>query len=261
MGVGLKGNEGLCGCRGCCFVSFPSLAEAPRSLCSESKATLPDKGQRWRENGSGLAWSLGYWNSGAFSCDFDPHLVCLPVCLWSLLVSTSLSLLLAKFAIWYCRCAISPYELRSRVCSRGTSPGSSCIYVRVCVCVSDPRSAVSPQCASGLSLLDAGINKQALICNILTWQQNKKARQSTRGPRRQPATHPPSRRAGWIKLAREAERQACTGCFHYFGPKLSLHVSGRWKQWFLRIMFDEPAGLKTTFVLPESLFSASCLPK
>lgn len=138
MAIGLKGNKRLCGCLGCCFVSFPSLAEAPCSLFFKSKATSPardgqGKGRAgewfWPSLVSRILWLLGLFLDCYTFCVYLPE--CVKMGIW-----LPISLLWAEFAIWCCRCVISLILVYVWVCLKGRSPGSSCIYVCVCACVS-----------------------------------------------------------------------------------------------------------------------------
>lgn len=144
------------------------------------------------------------------------------------------------------------------MCVRGRSPGSSCNYVcmRVCICVSDPRPAVSPHRLSGLSLLDVGINKQELIGDILTRQLNKRRNKTcvSLGDSRSPAL-----RMCWLnniclwgsKMAYSSMAALIISKTCLVWPKLSPHFSGRWTNQCLWIMFVEPAGLKQLLFFPS----------
>lgn len=216
MAVDLKGNEGLSGCQGCCFVFFPSLAETPCSLSSESKATSParEKAETGRENGSGLVWSLGYRDSWAFSWTVI-HFVCPCLCVCASLCEDGYLITRIFVVGWVCNMTLQGCYLSIWVCmyvcvwEEKTEEAAVFMYA----CVSDPRPAVSPHCASGLWCW----HKQAgadLRHPHMTAQQKEK--QSACRPRRQPVAHPPNVLPESNLPVRQQDAVRLRGCCNYF---------------------------------------------
>lgn len=153
--------------------------------------------------------------------------------------------------MWYCRCVISSVWVHVEKKSRMQ------LYacMRVCISVSDPRPAVSPQHSSGLSLLDAGINKREQICDILTWQLNKRRNKAYDGLD-DSLLHTLllcwlNQNCPWGSKATYSSMTALIISKTCLVILMSLHLSGRWKHCCLWMMFEEPAGLKQLLFFPS----------
>lgn len=130
-------------------------------------------------DGPGLIWPLRLWDSRAFSVTpFEAFCVCLPV---HISMCQDGYLIAPIPAVWLWNRILQVYY-----------PW----WVSVCVCVCVWKEEVAAcvraipdqpyHCAahsgSFFFLLDAGINKQELICDIHTWQLNKRIHKTYAGP-------------------------------------------------------------------------------
>lgn len=256
-----KGMKGSLVVRAAALYPFPAWQRLP-ALCppSQKPPHQPEmdreRAETERENGPGLVWSLGYWDSWAFSwtvthlCVFVCVSVCVSVCKGGYLIAPVL------VVRWVCNMILQVCYL------------SVWVYVYMCVWEEEAQEAAvfMYTCvrnrASGLSLLVAGMNKQELICNILTWQLNKR-RNKARVGLDDSQSHtlpmcclnqmcPWGSRTAYSSMTALIISKTCLVCESTFIWKVKAWVPSDdvWKA----------SWTQTAFVLSESLFSSSCLP-